>query len=155
MTQTAINLTQGGVTTPDEAKQLLRLPDTDRFLSQATAPIRLCQKLVNNILVHGKMHRPEKYMAPFADLLGKVALDAYLDASINDSTDPNNLELLRLFLDMLAETFGPGEPANDVGAPPQGAAPPGAPPPGGMPPPGPPGAPPGLPPPGAPPGQAA
>lgn len=135
--QTVINLIQGGLASPDQGRSLLNFPDTEAFYKQSTAKERACRKIINDILSHGKVIPPSKYLP--LDMLTETALDLYTDAITNDSIDPKNIDLLENYLDQLGELQSP-EPAPE-GMPPM-VGPDGAP----MPP-GPPGAPPPPPPP--------
>lgn len=120
--QAVINLTQGGVLQPEEAKTLLRFKDTNSWFKTATAKDRFCRKLIGDILVSGEIKRaPNDYMP--LDQLTEVALEMYLDALTNESIEETSIAALEEFMEELkAMQAPPPAPANDNGmAPPQGA----------------------------------
>ena len=119
-----------GWVNPDEAMQLMEMPDTDKFVSVRIAALELAQMVVEKVLDEEVAAEPE----PYWDLATtkRIAQQELLRAQIKNAPESAQ-EALRQFLDKLDGLMEQMAPPPETAAPPPEMMPPPGPPPGAPP----------------------
>lgn len=104
-----------GWISPDEAMQLMEMPDTDKFISLRIAGIELAQMVVERVLDDGVMMEPEKYWD--IETTFRIAHQELLRGTLNGAPE-DRMELLRRFTDRLEAMM---QPPPDAAPPPPDA----------------------------------
>ena len=90
------SLIQMGVISPSYAPELFSMPDIDSFTTLQSAPRKLMEKKIEDMLESGKYYNPEPYHD--LDFALSHALQQYSLCQIHDEEE-TKLELLRSFID--------------------------------------------------------
>jgi hypothetical protein len=104
-------LVQSGFCTQEEAMSLLNFPDLERFFNLRTAAMDDIEKMLEDMLEHGKYQPPE----PYTDL--KLALRMSQSALLRakaDGVSEDNLELVRRFMEDVQNIIVIGTPPPPV-----------------------------------------